>query len=61
MVTSALLPHQLQALAWMMVQEGEAAPPPASLYERRDEGGREVWFCTVTNSSMPTRPQVARS
>ena len=45
----------------MMVQEGEAAPPPASLYERRVEGGREVWFCTVTNSSMPTRPQVARS
>ena len=59
-VRSALLPHQLQALAWMMVQEDEASPPPASVYERRVEGGREVWFCTVTNSSMPTKPQVAR-
>ena len=59
-VRSALLPHQLQALAWMMAQEDEATPPPASVYERRLEKGQEVWFCTVTNSSTAVKPHGAR-
>ena len=53
------MPHQLQALAWMLVREDCATPPPTSIYEQRSEGGRQVWFCRLTNSSSVGKPAVA--
>ena len=58
-ISTTLLPHQLQALAWMLVREDAKTPPPASIYEQKSEGGRPVWFCHMTNSSSAEKPTPA--
>lgn len=53
-LTQTLFDHQIQGIRWLYHREtsGEQVP----FYKKVREGGKEVWFSEITNSSQPTAP-----
>ncbi|KAI9639359.1 uncharacterized protein MKK02DRAFT_39660 [Dioszegia hungarica] len=59
-----LLPHQSQALQWMIERENPKLPavgePPVQFWSRRAQGGREHWFNMATQSPQTETPVLGR-
>jgi SNF2 family DNA or RNA helicase len=57
-----LLDYQYQGLQWMVRQELQKDDDEATIpfYVRKEEKGRQVYHCTITNSSQSYKPKTFR-
>lgn len=54
----SLFEHQMQGIRWLYQREtGDLQIP---FFKIVREGGRDVWFSEITNSSQPTAPNVVK-
>ena len=52
----SLFDHQVQGIRWLYHHETGDLPIP--FFKKVREGGKDVWFSEITNSSQPTAPNV---
>jgi SWI/SNF-related matrix-associated actin-dependent regulator of chromatin subfamily A3 len=54
-LTQDLFLHQIEGIKWLYQREQGTQPVP--FYELVKEGGRDVWFCDITNASQVDAPK----
>lgn len=55
-LAAVLFPHQAAGVAWALARETAPADSVPPFWSTAVEGGRDVWFNSLTNSSVAARP-----